>query len=179
MLQIDTKIFWCVWWSISEVPKKASLHCLYNIPKKLRDEGDFSDADKQQSLLTVDFNTLVIKVFYNVTGMIMKTYRTWWWEWSSILKVPKVTSLKCLYNISKKEFSNFDVKLSIFDESSQTCPKYRKKEFVKFLQYVTKNYCICFCVLLWSKTFRYFTRFQSFSLLLIFGWLWSKKGVAF
>ena len=24
-----------VWWSIPEVPKKASLHCLYNIPKKL------------------------------------------------------------------------------------------------------------------------------------------------
>ena len=35
--------------------------------------------------------------------MIMKTWRTWWWEWSSILKVLKVTSLQCLYNISKKK----------------------------------------------------------------------------
>ena len=35
LLQIDTKIFWWVWSSIPEVPKKASLQCLYNIPKKL------------------------------------------------------------------------------------------------------------------------------------------------
>ena len=113
LLQIDTKIFWWVWSSIPEVPKKASLQCLYNIPKKVRDEVDFFDADKHQSFLTVDFNTLGIKVFYNVTGMIMKTWRTWWWEWSSILRVLKVTSLRCLYNISKTklwmEFSIFDV----------------------------------------------------------------------
>ena len=54
-------------------PKKASSQCLYNIPKKVTDEVDFFDADKHQSFLTVDFNTLGIKVFYNVTGMIMKT----------------------------------------------------------------------------------------------------------
>ena len=42
-------------------------------PQKVRDEGDFFDADKHQSLLTVDFNTLGINVFYNVTGMIMIT----------------------------------------------------------------------------------------------------------
>ena len=52
---------------------KASLQCLYNIPKKVRDEVDFFDADKHQSFLTVHFNTLGIKVFYNLTGMIMKT----------------------------------------------------------------------------------------------------------
>ena len=73
LLQIDTKIFSWVWSSIPKVPKKASLQCLYNIPKKVRDEVDFFDADKHQSFLTVDFNTLVIKVFDNVTGMIMKT----------------------------------------------------------------------------------------------------------
>ena len=33
----------------------------------------------------------------------MKTWRAWWWAWSSILKVLKVTSLQCLYNISKKK----------------------------------------------------------------------------
>ena len=59
--------------SIPKVPKKASLQCLYNIPKNVRDEVDFFDADKHQSLVTVDFNTLEIKVFYNVIGMIMKT----------------------------------------------------------------------------------------------------------
>ena len=59
--------------SIPEVPKKASLQCLYNIPKKVRDDVDFFDADKHKSFLTVDFNTLGTKVFYNVADMIMKT----------------------------------------------------------------------------------------------------------
>ena len=138
LLQIDTKIFWWVWSCIPKVPKKASLQCLYNIPKKVRDEVDFFDADKHQSFLTVDFNTLGIKVFCNMTGMIMKTWRTWSWEWSSILKVLKVTSLQCLYNILKRsyELSSFwsssrlkllQAGLSIFDENSQTYPKYQKK----------------------------------------------------
>ena len=118
LLQIGTKIFWWVWSSIPEGPKKASLQCLYNIPKKVRDKVGFFNTDKHQSFLTFDFNTLGIKVFYNVTGMIMKTQRTWWWEWSSILKILKVTNLECLYNISKKklwkEFSIFDVSYQFF-----------------------------------------------------------------
>ena len=36
--------------------------------KKVRNEVDFFDVDKHQSFLTVDFNTLGIKVFYNVMG---------------------------------------------------------------------------------------------------------------
>ena len=84
--EVCYKIFRWVWSSIPEVPKKASLQCLYNIPKNVRNEVDFFDADKHQSFLTVDFNTLGIKVFYNVTGMIMKMWRTWWWKWSSISK---------------------------------------------------------------------------------------------
>ena len=75
LLQIDSKIFWWVWSSIGEVPIKASLQCLYKIAKKVRDEVDFFDADKHQISLTVDFSTLHIKVFYNLTGMIMKTWR--------------------------------------------------------------------------------------------------------
>ena len=35
--------------AFSQFPKKASLQCLYNIPKKVRDEVDFFDADKHQS----------------------------------------------------------------------------------------------------------------------------------
>ena len=116
LLQIDTNIFWWVWSSISQVPKKASLQCLYYTHKKVRDEVNFFDEDKHQSFLTVDFNTFGNKVFYNVTGMIMKTWRTWWWEWSSILKVLKVTSLQYLYNISKKKLW---IEFSIFDVSSR------------------------------------------------------------
>ena len=46
----------------------------------------------------------MLKIFSNwyYHFMIMKAWRTWWWAWSSILKVLKVTGLQCLYNISKK-----------------------------------------------------------------------------
>ena len=102
---------------------------------------DFFDADKHQSFLTVDFNTLDIKVFYIVIGMIMETWWAWWWEWSSILKVLKVIILSCLYSISKKKLW---MKFSIFDVSYRFMMKLARKR--KFL---------CFCVLLRCKTFRY------------------------
>ena len=136
MLQIDTKIFWWRWLSILKVPKKASLQCLYNTPKKVRDEVHFFDADKHQSFVTVDFNTLDFKIFYNVIGMIMKTWRAWWWERSSILKVLKVTNLQCLYNISKKklwmEFSIFDVSYWFLMKVVSHVQSTQKRKFVKF-----------------------------------------------
>ena len=46
----------------SQLPKIASLQCLYNISKKKLDEVYFLHVDKYQSLLQVDFNTLDIKV---------------------------------------------------------------------------------------------------------------------
>ena len=132
-----------MWSSIPELPKKASLQCLYNIPKKVRDEVDFFDADKHQSFLTVDFNTLGIKVFYNVTGMIMKMWRTWWWEWSSILKVLKVTSLQCLYNISKKklwmEFSIFDVSYRFLMKVARHVQSTRKGILLNFSNILRKS----------------------------------------
>ena len=143
--QIDTKIFRWVWSSIPKVSKITSLYCLYNVSKKeVKDEVEFLDADKHQSFLRVDFSTLGIKVFYKIIDMIMKMWRACWWAWSIILqsfKVLKVTSLQCLYNFTfpkKKLWMEFildssrskllQVGLSIFDESSQTCPKYPKKE---------------------------------------------------
>ena len=136
MLRIDTKIFWWAWSSIPAVPKKASLQCLYNIPKKVRDEVDFFDADKHQSFLTLDFNTLEIKVFYNVIGVIMKMWRSWWWKWSRILKVLKVTSLQCLYNVSEKklwmEFSIFDVSYRFFMKVAIHVQRTQKRKFLKF-----------------------------------------------
>ena len=148
LLQIDTKFFWWVWSSIPKVPKKASLQCLYNISKKVRDEVDFFDADKHQSFLTVDFNTLGIKVFYNVTGMIMKTWRTWWWEWSSILKVLKVTSLQCLYNISKKklwmEFSIFDVSYRFLMKVARHVQSTEKGSLLNFSNILKKSIATAF-----------------------------------
>ena len=136
LLQIDTKIFCWVWSSIPNASKKTSLQCLYNIPKKVRDEVDFFDADKHQSFLTLDFNTLEIKVFYNVIGVIMKMWRSWWWKWSRILKVLKVTSLQCLYNVSEKklwmEFSIFDVSYRFFMKVAIHVQRTQKRKFLKF-----------------------------------------------
>ena len=148
LLQIDTKIFWWVWSSISEVPKKASLQCLYNITKKVRNEVDIFDADKHQRFLAVDFSTLGIKVFYSVTGMIMQTWRTWWWEWSSVLKVLKVTSLQCLYNISKKklwmEFSIFDVNYRFLMKVARHVQSTKKGRLLNFSSILRKNIATAF-----------------------------------
>ena len=111
LLQIDTKIFWWVLSSIPEVPKKASLQYLYNIPKKLEMKLTFlmqinikvsNSWFKQcghQSFLQCHRHD-----HENVKDMVLGM--------SSIFKVLKVTSLQCLYDISKKklwmEFSVFD-----------------------------------------------------------------------
>ena len=131
-------------------PKKfPNLQCLYNIPKKVRDEVDFFDADKHQSFLTVYFNTLGIKVFYNVTDMIMKTWRTWWWEWSSILKVLKVKSLQCLYNISKKklwmEFSIFDVSYQFLMKVARRVQSTEKGSLLNFSNIFKKVLQLVLC----------------------------------
>ena len=53
--------------SIPKIPKIENLQCFYNISKKkVRDEVDFLQADKHQSFLQVDFNTLGIKVSHKV-----------------------------------------------------------------------------------------------------------------
>ena len=51
------------------------------LKKEVSDEGDFLHADKHESFLQVDFNTLSIKVFYNVIislliGMIKHSQST-------------------------------------------------------------------------------------------------------
>ena len=51
----------------------------------MSDEVDFLHAGKHESVLQID------------TMILMRR------EWSSIPKVPKIPSLQCLYNISKKE----------------------------------------------------------------------------
>ena len=64
--------------ALPKFSKKASLQCLYNIPKKIGDEVDFFYVDKHQSFLTVDVNTLGINIFKcdrydheNVKDMVM------------------------------------------------------------------------------------------------------------
>ena len=75
---------------------------LQYLKKEVRDEVDFLHADKHQSFVHVDFNTLGIKVSYKVKLSLL----------TGMIKVVKVTSLQYLYNISKKklemEFMEFN-----------------------------------------------------------------------
>ena len=56
---------------------------LQYITKKVSDEIDCSHVDKHESSLQINTDT--------------------WWEWSNIPKVPKISSLQCLTNISKSK----------------------------------------------------------------------------
>ena len=75
--------FGSVWPDMPKLTKTTSLLFLYN-KKGVSDAVDFLCADKHEKLLKID-----TEIF--------------WWVWSSISKVPKIESLQCLYNISKKK----------------------------------------------------------------------------
>ena len=80
-----------------KVPKIASLQYLYNISKKKLE---------MKLIFCMQIN---IKVSYKLISTLWASkfptrwYYHYWWAWSSILKVLKVTSLQYLYNISKKK----------------------------------------------------------------------------
>ena len=78
----------------------------------------------------------------------MKTWRTWWWEWSSILKVLKVTSLQCLYNISKKklwmEFSIFDVSYRFLMKVARHVQSTKKGSLLNFSNILRKSIATAF-----------------------------------
>ena len=88
--------FWWRWSSIPKVSKVASLQCLYNITKT-----------KLEMKLTFCMQ-INIKVSYKLISTLWTStistrwYYHYWWAWSSILKILKVTSLQYLYNIWKK-----------------------------------------------------------------------------
>ena len=66
LLQIDTMILMeMVKYSQSSQNSKFAMSLQY-LKKEVRDEVDFLHADKHQSFLHVDFNTLDIKDFYKV-----------------------------------------------------------------------------------------------------------------
>ena len=88
--------FWWGWQNILNVFKIASLQCLYNISKKeVRNEANFFHAEKHQSFLQDDFNTLGIK-------LPSRWYYHCWWEWSSILN-----NIFTIYQKRSKGWSSF------------------------------------------------------------------------
>ena len=94
------------------------------------------------------FQHFVIKVFDNVLDMIIKTWRTWWWEWSSILKVLKVTSLQCLWNISRKklwmEFSIFDLSYQFLMKVSRHVQSTKKRSLLILSNILRKSIATAF-----------------------------------
>ena len=99
-----------------------------------------------------------------------------WWGDSSIPKVPRITSLQSLYNISKKKLK---MKLNFLyaDKYQSFLKVYFNtlgiKVSFKVDIIIINGHDQAFsnqqllCVLLWYKTFRYFTGVESCSLLLV------------
>ena len=132
----------------SQSSQNSKLQCLYNISKKKLDKVDFLHAGKHQSFLQVDFNTWGIKVSCKVILSLLMAC-------SSILNVFKVTSLQCLYNISKKKKT---VRNGVHFFPYRLAPKFLQDSIFVFA--IKENCHNCFCVLLWSKTI-YFVGVQS------------------
>ena len=81
MLQIDTMVLMGMVKHSQSSQKSKFVMSLQYLKKEVRDEVDFLHADKHQSFLQVDFNTLGIKVSYKVIlsllmGMIKHSQST-------------------------------------------------------------------------------------------------------
>ena len=105
--------------------------------------------------------------------------KIFWWVWLSIPKVPKIASLQCIYNISKKklwmEFFMKFIKIKISTSWiinflwKPDMPKVPDKRILlSFCNILRKSITTVFVFYCEAKTFRYFTGFQSCLLLLVF-----------
>ena len=84
---------------------------LQYLRKEVKDEVNFLQADKHESLLNISFNILVIKVSYKVDVIIINGQ-----AWLSIPKLLKVASLQYLYYMSKKKLRMeviFDIQINV------------------------------------------------------------------
>ena len=92
---------------------------LQYLKREVRDKVDFLHADKRQSFLQVDFNTLGIKVFYKVIlsllmGMIYHSQNTQSNKFAISLQYLKKDARDGVLQVA----------IIAFDRSNQTCPKY-------------------------------------------------------
>ena len=117
-----------------------SLQCLQN---QVRDEaGFFLHADKPQSFLQVYFKTLGVKVSYKlILSLLMDMIKH--------SESTKLTSLYCLYNISKKRLETkfiFCIYITLkflqagitLTEVARHVQSFQNRNLVKFLQYLKK-----------------------------------------
>ena len=117
--------------------------------------------------MQIDISYRMISILW-ASNVFRRCYYCYWWEWSSILKVLKVTSLQCLYNITKKKLRmKFTFYIQINIEVSTTwyyrfrwkwldmsrIPKIGSWYLFNILRKKFRN---CFWFLVWYKTFKLF-----------------------
>ena len=121
--------------------------------------------------------------FLHASKFATRWYYHYWWAWSSILKILKVTSLHAIsLQYIKKEVKNgvrflhadkhqnfYKLALSFLIKVARYVQSTQSRKLIIFLQYIKEKYRNCFCVLLWYKTFKYFTEVQSCSSLRVLG----------
>ena len=120
--------------------KSKFVMSLQYLKKKVRDEVDFQHADKHQSFLQVDFNTLGIKVSYKVVlsllmGMIKHSQSTQSNKFAvSLQYLKKKLGMEFIFSMQRNITKFLQVGITVFDGSDQTCPKYLKYEVGKWVQ---------------------------------------------
>ena len=99
--------------------------------RKKEYESDFLHADKHQSFLQVDLNTLGIKVSYKVIlsllmGMIKHSKSTQSNKFAMSLQYLKKQARNGVHFSSEFIFKFLQVAVIVFNGSGQTCPKFQK-----------------------------------------------------
>ena len=99
--------------------------------RKKEYESDFLHADKHQSFLQVDLNTLGIKVSYKVIlsllmGMIKHSKSTQSNKFAMSLQYLKKQVRNGVHFSSEFIFKFLQVAVIVFNGSGQTCPKFQK-----------------------------------------------------
>ena len=155
---------------------------LQYLKKEVRDEVNFLHTDKASyklisTLWAVKFST--------------RWYYHYWWTWSSILKVFKVTSLQYLYNISKKKqgmefifciqinIRNFyKLALSFLMEVVRHAQNTQNRKLVKCLQYIKKKVLQLLLCSIAMQNIQILYGVLVMFVVTCFWWLWLKMGLA-
>ena len=118
---------------------------LQYLKKEIRNEVDFWHADKHQSFLQVDFNTLGIKVSYKVIlsllmGMIKHSQSTQSNKFAISLQYLKKEVRNGVHFLHEDKHQNlYKLALSLLMEVARHVQNTQNRKLVKVLQYIKKN----------------------------------------
>ena len=118
-------------------------------------------------------NKPMMKLIFSIQISLKSCYKLMLWfccGWSAFQNFPKIANLQLLFTISPKTLGN-----GVHFLQADKFNSFYKLALIFLMEATRQKYRNCFCVLLWCKTFRYFTRVQSCLLLPFFGWLRSER----